>query len=249
MSKYRGIVFDIDETIVPNGASSVTSKPLINAFANLPNNVITIAATGRMKSSAFPIIGSLKLKHNTVVANGAQIINSSSGRTIYSRNLSVEQVNSVLKICEPYNYKIIIPSNSKKYMHSYTLKPITASALFVHNVIKTDAHYLAKIINKISGVHAYIAPAWSDPANFDIGIGHAKAKKHVAIEILYKKYNLKPEEVIGVGDGINDIELFNAVGHKIAVANANPKLLEIADEIVPSQKDNGIITVLNKYFS
>ena len=249
MSKYRGLVFDIDETIVPNKAITIKSKPLIDAFASLPEDVIAIAATGRIKSYAFPVISYLKLKHDSVVANGAQIINSTSGRTMYSQNLALSQVKQVYKICEPYNYKIIQPSKSKKSLRSFSTKPRITPALFVNNVKYNDAKYLLNKVKQISNVYAYLAIAWDNPKNFDIGIGHVNAQKHIALERLYKKYNLKPEEVIGVGDGINDIELFNAVGHKIAVANANPKLLEQADEIVPSQQEDGIVTVINKYFN
>lgn len=244
MSKYRGIVFDIDGTIIPNGALTVDSMAVINAFKDIPKNVIAIAATGRTKSYTLPIIKPLDLKHASVVANGAQIISSSSGRTIHSQNISIDQVKSVFAICKPYNYKL----GPEQYdvLQQKTTEP---PALFLHNINALDTHNILNKINSIPNVHAYLAPAWDNPLNFDIGIGHAKAKKHVAIEILYKKYNLKPEEVIGIGDGINDIELFNAVGHKIAVANANPKLLEQADEIAPSQQEDGIVTVINKYFS
>jgi peptidyl-prolyl cis-trans isomerase B (cyclophilin B) len=35
-----------------------------------------------------------------------------------------------------------------------------------------------------------------------------------------------------VGDGHNDIELFRAVGRKIAMGNAVPELKEAADEVI-----------------
>ena len=245
--KYRGLIFDIDETIIPNGALSIQSKPIIDTFASLPKDVIAIAATGRMKPYAFPIISSLSLMHDSVIANGAQIIDSISGQTIYNQPLSLDQVQNILKICKPYNYKLVI-SQSPKTKHLKSYKTESTTAVVIRNAINKDTQYFLKKFNSLKNVHAYSGPAWGNPVNCDISIGHIKKKKHLAIELLYKKYNLKPEEVIGVGDGINDIELFNAVGHKIAVANANPKLLEKADEIVPAQQENGIITVINKYF-
>lgn len=47
-------------------------------------------------------------------------------------------------------------------------------------------------------------------------------QKGIVLTELMKKYNVKPDEVLYIGDDINDIAAFECVNHKIAPKNANP---------------------------
>jgi hydroxymethylpyrimidine pyrophosphatase-like HAD family hydrolase len=60
-------------------------------------------------------------------------------------------------------------------------------------------------------------------------------------------YAIDASKMIGVGDGLNDLELFEAVGYRIAVANADPQLIEQADEVVSSQADDGLAEVARRF--
>ena len=55
------------------------------------------------------------------------------------------------------------------------------------------------------------------------------------------------DRVVSFGDGENDIELIDEVGFGIAVADANPLLLERADWICPSANEEGVATVIDGY--
>jgi hydroxymethylpyrimidine pyrophosphatase-like HAD family hydrolase len=63
-----------------------------------------------------------------------------------------------------------------------------------------------------------------------------------------KIMKLKPEEVVGVGDGYNDYPLLTACGVKVAMGDAPDELKEIADFIVPPQSEHGVLQVIEKYF-
>ncbi len=51
--------------------------------------------------------------------------------------------------------------------------------------------------------------------------------KKTVVEKILEKYNLKSDEVLYVGDDINDIEGMQLVGYKIAPPNANYKVKEL----------------------
>lgn len=48
------------------------------------------------------------------------------------------------------------------------------------------------------------------------------------------------------GDYLNDTELIKAAGKSYAMSNAHPDILELADEIAPSNIEEGVIVVLEK---
>ncbi len=80
-------------------------------------------------------------------------------------------------------------------------------------------------------------------------IANRKVSKLTAIKILLKdhfKSSLK--ECIAFGDNYNDYEMLQAVGMGIAVGNAKPEILEIANQITHHGKEDGVARSLRKLF-
>ncbi|MNW08813.1 putative phosphatase YwpJ [compost metagenome] len=48
------------------------------------------------------------------------------------------------------------------------------------------------------------------------------------------------EDVTVFGDNLNDTRMFLEAGRKVAVANAHPEILLLADEIVMSNDEDGV---------
>lgn len=70
--------------------------------------------------------------------------------------------------------------------------------------------------------------------------------KKTAIQTLLKSHysEIKMTEVLAFGDNYNDIEMLEAVGTGVAVANANKTVLAVADHITETNKDNGVANYL-----
>ncbi|MGI6424487.1 MAG: Cof-type HAD-IIB family hydrolase [Tepidanaerobacteraceae bacterium] len=71
--------------------------------------------------------------------------------------------------------------------------------------------------------------------------GISKAK---GLEILSKKLGIKPEEIITVGDNINDIEMLEYAGLGVAMGNASSEVKERADYVTASNNENGLAKFL-----
>jgi|SRR5690625_589030 len=56
------------------------------------------------------------------------------------------------------------------------------------------------------------------------------------------------ENTMAFGDGQNDISLFEFVHHGVAMGNAVPELLEVADAVTLNHLEDGIGDYLNQYF-
>jgi Cof subfamily protein (haloacid dehalogenase superfamily) len=57
------------------------------------------------------------------------------------------------------------------------------------------------------------------------------------------------EESVAFGDGENDVELLEWAGYGVAVANAHPRVLAIADFVCPSVDEEGVAQVIEAYLS
>lgn len=55
-------------------------------------------------------------------------------------------------------------------------------------------------------------------------------------------------DVVAFGDMPNDLDMLRWAGHGVAVANAHPDLLAAADEVTASHLEDGVATVLERWF-
>ena len=71
--------------------------------------------------------------------------------------------------------------------------------------------------------------------------------KWSAIEFLMEKLNLKKEEIIAIGDNINDKKMIENAGLGIAMQGSHPEVIQVADYVTTSNSDEGVAKALQKY--
>ena len=78
-------------------------------------------------------------------------------------------------------------------------------------------------------------------------ITNENVNKWTAIEFLLDKLNIKKEEVMAIGDNVNDQEMIQESGLGVVMGNSNPKMKEIADVIVADNNSEGVLEAFNKF--
>ncbi len=78
-------------------------------------------------------------------------------------------------------------------------------------------------------------------------ITNRNVNKWSAIEFLLEKLNINKEEVLTIGDNMNDLEMIQNAGLGIVMGNSNPKMKEIAKEIVSDNNSEGVLEAFNKF--
>lgn len=79
-------------------------------------------------------------------------------------------------------------------------------------------------------------------------ISAAGVSKASALARLCAERGVGSEEVIAFGDMPNDLPMLQWAGHAVAVANAHPDVLAVADEITTDNNDAGVARVLERLF-
>lgn len=80
---------------------------------------------------------------------------------------------------------------------------------------------------------------WIDIQNEDINKGKA-------ISLLQKELNILPEECMAFGDQMNDYSLLKSVKYSYAMANAVPKIKDIAYGLADSNDNQGVLKVIKE---
>ena len=67
-----------------------------------------------------------------------------------------------------------------------------------------------------------------------------------AIEFLKEKMNIKTEEVIAIGDNINDKKMIEKAGLGIAMGQSHPEVKKVAKQITTSNLEDGVASALRE---
>lgn len=71
--------------------------------------------------------------------------------------------------------------------------------------------------------------------------------KWYAIEELMKIKGIKKEEVIAIGDNLNDKIMIENAGLGIAMGHSNPEVKKVADFVTKSNNENGVALAIQKF--
>lgn len=263
MSYYRLIAADLDGTLLDDNYR--VEPELLSAINKArAKGVELVVATGRLYPSAIPFVRDLGVTHPVIASNGAVIREPLTGRQIYHCPLERRLAIEVLELTDSGTaqhfvnirdnfYTDASEEKSRKYSEALKIKFITKIPL--QQVITEDPTMVVvrdeeKEIVRLTGIlraHLGEKVYLANSKPFFIDINHPSASKGAALMNLCRTMNIRPEEVIALGDGWNDLEMFKAVGLGAAVANAPEGLKEQAAYVCKKPSFKGAIEVIERF--
>ncbi|MFD8543494.1 HAD family hydrolase [Streptomyces sp. NPDC059649] len=72
--------------------------------------------------------------------------------------------------------------------------------------------------------------------------------KATGLSLAARRLGLTAKETLAFGDMPNDVPMFAWAAHGVAMANAHPELMAVADEVTASHEDDGIAVVLERMY-
>lgn len=72
--------------------------------------------------------------------------------------------------------------------------------------------------------------------------------KWTALEFLKEKLQISSDEIVTIGDNVNDKKMIEKSGYGIAMGQSAPKIKEIADYVTDSNMEDGVAKALNRLF-
>ncbi len=140
-----------------------------------------------------------------------------------------ENEKNYLKITVCDNDKIIFDSIIKKLRN-------------IKNVDVLDVAHMSRKMIKDGTDDVEINYYYTEITNVNVD-------KWGALENLSQKLGIQREEIIAIGDNVNDKEMVQNAGLGIIMGNGAPYIKEIADVVVSDNDNNGVAEALNKYIN
>ena len=109
----------------------------------------------------------------------------------------------------------------------------------INNIDVLDVSHMSRKIIKDGTEEVPIEYYYTEITNKNVD-------KWTAIEYLIEKLNIKKEEVIAIGDNMNDKLMIKNAGVGVAMGQSNPIIKEMADVVTQDNNNNGVANILNK---
>ncbi len=263
---YQLVAIDLDDTLL---ADDLTISPqTIEAIHQAIEKGVTVTfATGRMYQSAVQYAKKIQLDVPIITYQGALIKNVLSGEVLFERLLDEALAISIIKELRAKNHHIQIYLHDEIYLekdHSFARDYSKASNVPYHvvdDLIQTMREMKttpAKILTieepaAIQEIHQEFQIQFGNSCHITISkphfmeITHKEATKGKAIEYLAHLKGITLDQVIAIGDSMNDRDMLEVAGLGVAMGNAHPEIKAMANYVTKTNNDHGVWEVFQKF--
>jgi len=245
----KALVFDLDGTAIPNSLDAMPSKAVIDAVAEAKGKCHVSVATGRPLSYCEKILDALGIDDLCILNGGTHLYSRKDKAYVWKQEIDSQTLTAVyrkLKVSRDYmvaDEKRLLQVPMSAYR---TDEPIGLSCIFA--VSKEDADTIVACIQSFDTLAVHIVKSWT-PGYFDLHITHKDATKKQALSRLLVLLGIPGADVMVVGDGGNDLPLFELAGLRVAMENGAEILKREADWIAPPVDRDGLAAAIRKYIT
>ena len=241
------VLTDLDGTVVlPN---LVFNDAVRSAIIKVEQQGVAVTAvTGREYSDIKPTLAKLGIKGLGIFMGGAAIIDIATDEVVWSKKIDEQLVSQILVILKPHTTAIDWGSGLTKVADIETDVSYGGCLSIWAAAAKDEAPLIIERLNELPNIVAHGNPGPNgDFSQWGIQVTNIDADKYHGVHALLAILGTPKDKVLAIGDGDNDIPLFNAARVKVAMGNAADKLKDQADYIVSDIDNDGFAEAMVKY--
>lgn len=243
---FKALIIDVDGTLVPNHKHGKPSRRVKNAIDKAKQHLHVSIASGRPLFLVENLIDELEFTGPSIIRGGAQIIDTKTRSILWEKTISKQDI---LKAATPlWERGIGLKFDTKHEAIALTENniPHTSYGFFTSPLMFDEANTVSQIVTTVPTLTAHVVPDWT-VGKFAVHVTHNEATKQHGILEVAKRLDIQTDEIIGIGDGGNDMPLLMACGFRVAMGNAVDDLKQIADYIAPTVQEDGVADVIEKF--
>ncbi len=260
MASFRLVATDLDGTLLrDDGTISAHTAAVLNAVQS--SGIPVVFVTARPPRRVREIARSVGMGGLAICSNGALIYDLVTEAVVQQTRLAAtiaQRLVASLREAAPgvcfateaglhYGQDLVYAQYSP-HIEDTDLRYDDALALCADGVTKLIALHPARTLDELLTLTRQLvgetAVVTHSGATF-VEIAAPGITKASALATLCAELGIAPAEVIAFGDMPNDLPMLAWAGYRVAVANAHPDLLAIADEVTGTNNENGVAHTLS----
>lgn len=269
------VALDIDGTLLdPLGELRPAVREAVRQ--TMLSGVIVTLATGRRFDSASAIAAELGVEAPLVLHGGTVIQDSLTAETLYEDVMPPVLLQEVTERVvqhgqQPVLYRSPAASNEllagpkhldnrvtsellarEPAVRRFNLPALAHAGHVVSVAVFEERDVLRPLFGELAGWGTCEVLLWEPDPLFpeipyfldvvNLGCSKAKALAHLAASV-----GIGMDEVMAVGDQLNDLDMLSSVGLGVAMGNAHPAVLERAAVTVASNAEDGVVEALQRF--
>ena len=258
------VVSDLDGTLLDHSGATISQRNIDALRRAEEAGARVVIATGRPVWWLGPVIEG-GFTGTAVCMNGAVVYDIAAGEIIASSPLTPltmqnfvtalsEQTDEFALAVERLGVSLQACIAEEEYEHPWafgyfqradraTLLADPAAKLLVRGT--GDSRSLATAARETGTDTVHITYSTDDGL---IEVAAAGVNKGSALAELAGRWGIDPSQVVAFGDMPNDLELLHWAGHGVAMRNAHPDLIAIANEVGADHHEDAVAQVLERWF-
>ncbi len=260
---YKLLAIDMDGTLL-NTQEVITERTKIAIDKCSKKNVKVVITTGRPIQGVMRYYDLVHVDDLVITYNGAKIYDVKEKTTLFSQDLEAVDAKEILDEAIAEKHSLIFWAGNKLYTNIMDDHVIEYHRLSSVNpiVINDFQEVMKQGITKIIWIDSkdkileYL-PKAKEKYGERVSVTISKPEfleffmkgisKASALDFIASKHQIKREEIIAIGDALNDIEMIKYAGLGVAMGNANEEVKSYADYVCKSNDEDGIAEVIEKF--
>lgn len=259
---YKLLAMDLDGTLIGNDL--LLSERVKRAVARAQAaGVRAVLATGRMVRATLPYAQELGVTAPLICYQGALMRDIAADRTLYEQPVPQDLARQAIAEAEgrglvalgyvdDWVYAGKDTPEAQFYGRHSRVQPRLVGELLdwlhtpltkivvVSTAEQTDAnvaHFRERFGNQLNVTKSY--PLFTEIIHPDVSKGRALAR-------LAEHLGIRREEIVAIGDNLNDLDMIEYAGLGIAMGGGSPAVQERADWVCPPESEDGVAVAIEE---
>ncbi|MDO9056380.1 MAG: phosphoglycolate phosphatase [Methanobacteriaceae archaeon] len=225
MNSIKAIALDIDGTITDH-----TRKVCISAIESIRKaenaGIPVIIVTGNILCFTRAVSVFLGTSGGLVAENGGVILSQGQMKVL----------GDIKKAENAYNY-LKTQAATREKVHRVPFSEMRVSEIALFRNMPAD---IIKDVLRDQDVEIY-------DTKFALHLTDPMVNKGSSLEIVAHEMGIKTKNIMAAGDSENDIDFLKVAGYKVAVANADIELKDIADYVTKKTHGDGVAEAIERF--
>jgi len=261
---YRLLAIDLDGTLLtPRPQKTITPRTRRAIQQAAEAGIRVVIATGQSLVMLQHLCRDLPLTGPQIIENGATIVDFRTGQIFHEKLLPPTFVLPVLEALKQAGFHRAYHTLSRVYADTDAPRvrrwydPPVPPVIEIEDVSNLYPEPCIKLVGigeesmlrakRQKLMDTFAGQLYITQSAFDLlEFLHPAVSKVNGLQTIARDLGIKPEEVVAIGDGHNDIGMLQFAGLGVAMGNAHEEVKREADYVTSSNAEDGVAAVIEE---